>query len=100
MDLTFKRYADPFLFFDSLLITGQLATGVVEILKAHNEDSLYEYYIHKDCEQQSFEDFRNAVMNQTINADASERQIKTTVQKSQEILSLINPEEGGGHGSL
>lgn len=96
MDLTFKRYADPFLFFDTLLNTGQFARGVIEIIRAFNEDSLYDFFLHK-VHEQSFADFKRELVENTKNLRVTDHEIEATVKKSQNILQNFTPnsEEGG-----
>lgn len=93
MDLLFKRYASPFSFIDSLILSGRFSEGVSEIFSFLNEDKEWEFFLHKVFDK-SFEEFKNTtfVQPQEMTADDFE----ATVNNSKSMLQGFVPEKDGG----
>lgn len=87
MDLTFNRYADPFLFFDTLLDTGQFARGVDKIFDICQEEMAYRFYLHKDYENRTYEQFKSDLLaEKTKQRKSAPQEVVATIQASQKIL--------------
>ncbi len=99
MDLLFKRYASPFSFMDGMIQTNRFDDFVYNFINTTNkekEDKInWEFYLHKVWEG-SFSDFKTELDVSRENQEMSERAIETTVQHSQNILNMFNPDEQGG----
>ena len=98
MDLLLSRYASPFSFIDSLLLTQRFSEWVDEFLKITNEEkdekSLWDYFMHKVfADDMSFEDFRESVKQDQKNRSMSKQTIETTVTESLNILNNYKPAE-------
>lgn len=98
MDLLLSRYASPFSFIDSLLLTRRFSEWVDEFMKITNEEkdekSLWDYFMHKVfADDMSFDDFRESVKTDTKNRTMSKQTIEATVKESMNILNNFNPTE-------
>lgn len=87
MDRLFKRYADPFLFIDSLIISERFTEFVLELLEIENEEMMWEFYLHKVYDK-SFDEFKESMK------PVPKEQLETTVQNSKSILNNFNPNGG------
>lgn len=87
MDRLFKRYADPFLFIDSLIISERFTEFVLELLEIENEEMMWEFYLHKVYDK-SFDEFKESMK------PVPKEQLETTVQNSRSILNNFNPNGG------
>lgn len=87
MDRLFKRYADPFLFIDSLIISERFTEFVLELLEIENEEMMWEFYLHKVYDK-SFDEFKESIK------PVPKEQLETTVQNSRSILNNFNPNGG------
>ena len=98
MDSLFKRYANPFLFMDGMIKTGQFCFFVQSFLKEINDETeektLWEFYIHRVFEG-SFADFRAGIENDKQNQSMSEQAMEATIKHSMNILKNFSPEKGG-----
>jgi len=68
MDLLFKRYANPYIFLDSMLESGCFDEAVSKIWKFDQEDISWEYFLHKVWDK-SFDEFKNEISleNESVN---------------------------------
>ena len=92
MDLLFKKYANPFLLLDGMIETGRFAEFVIKFMELDNEDTMWDYFLHKVYDK-SFEDFKRSlhpVKKPTF------KDIKTTVNDSKSILDGFIPTGTGG----
>lgn len=87
MDRLFKRYADPFLFIDSLIISERFTEFVLELLEIENEEMMWEFYLHKVYDK-SYDEFKESIK------PVPKEQLETTVQNSRSILNNFNPNGG------
>ena len=87
MDRLFKRYADPFLFIDSLIISERFTEFVIELLEIENEELMWEFYLHKVYDK-SFEEFKESMK------PVPKEQLETTVKNSKSILNSFVPDGG------
>lgn len=87
MDRLFKRYADPFLFIDSLIISERFTEFVLELLDIENEEMMWQFYLHKVYDK-SFDEFKESMK------PVPKEQLETTVQNSKSILNNFNPNGG------
>ena len=98
MDALFKRYANPFLFMDGMIRTGQFRYFVRSFLNEINneteENTLWEYYLHRVFEG-SFADFKAGIKTDRENQSMSEADMGATIKHSMNILQHFSPEKGG-----
>lgn len=87
MDRLFKRYADPFLFIDSLIISERFTEFVLELLGIENEEMMWEFYLHKVYDK-SFDEFKESMK------PVLKEQLETTVKNSKSILNSFVPDGG------
>lgn len=98
MDLLFKRYADPFLFMDQMLLTGRFNEFVVEMqkitAKEKDDQATWEFFLAK-VHDKSFNEFKQDLVA-SINANnVTEADLEATVKESWTILDGFNPEPEG-----
>lgn len=98
MDSLFKRYANPFLFIDGMIQSGQFCEFVCsfwkEINEEENEKALWEFYLHRVVEG-SFDDFRRGLENDHQNQAMTDHDMETTIKHSMSILNSFSPGKGG-----
>ena len=98
MDLLFKRYASPFSFIDGMMQSGRFDEFVVELIKTVNkekeDESLWEFYLHKVSSETSFKEFAEEVKNDNKNQKMSEQDKASTVNMAMDILNNFIPTEG------
>lgn len=90
MDRLFKRYADPFLFIDSLIISERFSEFVLEFLEIQNEEMTWEFFLHKVYDK-SYADFKQSIEQ---NKPVPKEQLETTVKNSKSILNSFVPNGG------
>ena len=91
--MVFKRYSSPFSLFDELIESNQFNDFIVTLNTKYIEDLEYDLWLHKVYDK-SFEEFKKDI---SISRDAqagymNEEDVKTTVKKSNEILSNFTPQ--------
>ena len=95
MDQLYQRYADPFSFMNGMISTGRFEEFVVSVLqkinKEEEEETAWEFYLHKVFDDISFEDFLKSIKNNKQNQQMSEQTIEATVKDSMNILKNFNP---------
>lgn len=90
MDQLFKRYADPFSFIDCMLETNRFLEFVLEILNIENEETVWEFFLHKVYDK-SFDEFKQSLEG---TKPVQKEQIETTVKDSKSILTGFIPNGG------
>ena len=91
MDSLFKRYASPFLLLDQYIRQGRLLEFIDEFIKTHNEDKLYELWLHK-VPDKTFVEFKEEVEEEQ-QQEFEPGQLETTVKTSKSLLDNFNPNE-------
>lgn len=93
LDVVFKRYSNPLILFDGLIETNQFADFVDTIKTKYTEDLEYELWLHK-VYNKSFDEFKESmrISKEAQNGYMNEDDIKTTIQKSADILGDFNPQ--------
>lgn len=91
MDLLFKRYASPFLLLDCYIRQGRLSEFVCEILELHNNDEIWNIWLHK-VHDKSFNEFKEEI-DASIQQEMTKEQIETTINDSKNIILNFNPNE-------
>ena len=93
MDLLFNRYANPYIFLDSMLESGCFDEAVSKIWKFDQEDISWEYFLHKVWDK-SFDEFKNEISleNESEIQIVNKEVIGATVIKSKNILDGFTPE--------
>jgi len=91
MDSLYHRYASPFSFVSQMIQFGRFSEFVDEFLEITEEDTKWDYYLHKVFDK-SFAEFCESVEPKE---QMSTEQIETTVQNSKEMLNTFIPEERG-----
>jgi hypothetical protein len=98
MDLLFKRYASPFSFIDGMMQSGRFDEFVVELVNTVNKEkeneSLWEFYLHKVNSETSFKDFVEEVETDNKNQSMTEEDKASTVNMAMDILNNFIPTEG------
>ena len=91
--MVFKRYSSPYSLFDELIETNQFSDFISTLNDKAIEDLEYELWLHKIYDK-SFEQFKkDVIMSRDAQAGyMDENEIKTTVKKSNEILSSFKPQ--------
>lgn len=87
MDSLFERYGNPFLFIDTLIISGRFTDFVLEFLEIQNEKIMWEFFLHKVYDK-SYDEFKESMK------PVPKEQLETTVQNSKSILNSFNPNGG------
>lgn len=91
MDLLFKRYANPFLFVDQMILIGQFSKFVTEIIEKDADDNLWRFFIHK-VEGQTFYEWKESLVGQISESSTmTKNEFETTVNKSFDILNGFEP---------
>ena len=91
MDLLFKRYASPFLLIDQVILVGQFADFVVQLVEQDADDSLWDFFLHK-VNGQSFNDWKSTLDLPQQSSKVTEEQIGATINSSFNILNSFEPE--------
>ena len=98
MDLLHKRYASPFSFIDGMMQSGRFDEFVVEFVSTINkekeDESLWEFYLHKVSSEISFKDFVEEIETDTKNQNMTEQDKASTVNMAMDILNNFIPSEG------
>ncbi len=93
MDLLFKRYASPFLYLDTLLECGALASGVINIWETAQDDRAWEFYLSNNpMNEKNFEDWKKDALKPRQKA-MSKEEVDATVEMSQNILNNFKPQQ-------
>jgi hypothetical protein len=95
MDLLFKRYASPFSILDGYIQTSRLCDFIDVFCKRKIEDDRWEFFLHKVWDK-SYPEFCEALQTAQDLHNMSEDNIKTTIEKSMNILENFTPEQGEG----
>lgn len=90
MDCLFERYGNPFLFIDTLIMSGRFTDFVLEFLEIQNEKMMWEFFLHKVYDK-SFDEFKESI---TANKPVPKEQLETTVKDSKSILNSFVPNGG------
>lgn len=90
MDRLFKRYADPFLFIDNLIMSERFSEFVFEFLDIQNEENMWEFFLHKVYDK-SYDEFKRSIENVK---PVPKEQLETTVKDSRSILNNFVPNGG------
>lgn len=88
MDLLFKKYASPFLLLDGMITTGRFSEFVDRFIEIHNEDTTWEFYLHK-VQDKSYAEFKDEISIPVV----TQADIETTVTDSINILNSFNPKQ-------
>ncbi len=91
MDLLFKRYANPYIFLDSMLESGCFNEAITQIWNFDQEDISWEYFLHKVWDK-AFDEFKNEISSNNELEPIKEEVIEATVLKSKNILDGFTPE--------
>lgn len=113
MDLLFQRYADPFLFIDSMLSIGMLHQSLCEISEITRDEKLWQLYLH--CTEggicvgsnggeiyrfapiSTFEAWKKSVLPAEATREGTEEtDVETILAKAQNILDSFTPPGKGG----
>lgn len=95
MDLLFKRYANPFLLLDELILAGDFSEFINVLMNEREDELQWEYFLSRVYDK-SFNEFKDDMKNTTENYEMSKYDIETTIQDSMSITMDFIPEERGG----
>lgn len=90
MDLLFKRYANPYIFLDSMLECGCFAETVGQIWNFEQDDISWEYFLHKIWDK-TFDEFKNEISPKDESKFIDKEVVGATVIKSKNILDGFAP---------
>lgn len=93
MDMVSKRYTYPCFLLDGYIQTRRLCEFVGEVMKFHNEDYLYNFYLHKVFDK-TYEEFCTELKTAQDNQNMGAELMKATVNESLSILGNFTPKEG------
>lgn len=91
MDLLFKRYTDPFLLINQMIMMSCFADFIFELLHKDDEDKLWDLYLHKVETDKSFDEFKNDAYIQ--NEEITQEDLETTINYSTALLQDFNPQQ-------
>lgn len=91
--MIFKRYSNPFSLLDELIETNQFSDYVSFIPTKFEEDIEFKVWLHKVFDK-SFNEFKKDIKlsNDAQVGYMKEEDVKTTIQKSNDILSNFIPQ--------
>lgn len=93
MDLLFKRYANPFLIIDQMILVGRFGDFLLELIDIVDEETTWEFYLHTDMlKDKSFEEFKQSLTEAPENNPMTDNMIETTINKTYDILEGFTPE--------
>ena len=94
MDLCFKRYANPFIFLDNMLLVGRFSEWVDETWHLINEEkeevALWQFYLYK-INDKSFNEFKENLEKNIKNSQTTEAELEATIKESRNILGGFIP---------
>lgn len=106
MDLLFRRYANPYIFLDSCILSNEFSNAIDFIFKEDENEKLWDLYLHTlPLNEKSFEDWKNGIiaspsnvteMNVDKTANMTKEEVDATIQKTQKILRNFKPPKKGG----
>ena len=91
--MVFKRYSNPFSLFDGLIETNQFSDFIDTLNDRYIEEFNYDYWLHKIFNK-SYPEFKEEIKlsNEAQVGYMNDEDLKTTVNKSKEILSDFKPQ--------
>lgn len=91
MDFLCKRYGgSPFFVLDMYIEQHRLSEFVYEVWKIHNEEEIFDIWLHK-VEGQSYQEFRESLEPPK---PIDKREVAKTIDESMRILNEFTPKEG------
>lgn len=88
MDLVFKRYSNPYLILDEMILWGSFSDFVSEIWNNYNDELTYQLWLSNNpYNNLSYLDFKKSLM--TPNETKS---VETTIHDSYEMLNNFKPQ--------
>ena len=92
--MVFKRYSNPISLFDELIENNQFSDFIDTLYDKYIEEFTYDYWIHKVFDK-SFDDFKKEIQlsNDAQHGYMDEEDVKTTINKSYDILSNFKPQD-------
>lgn len=96
MDLVYHRYANPVNLLNQIVSSGRLSEFVDFIVKKHEEEVNWQYYLHKVFDK-TFNEFTKDIENEAHENLARETfDVETTLQDSINMtMNCVPPEEKG-----
>ena len=102
MDLLFNRYANPFLFINTLIKSNSLKKGLLDVLKIKDEELMWETYLSLVANPlnkiKSFDEFKsktgvsNVDVSHSNNNGLQEKEVKDISNQSNNILKNFKPQ--------
>ena len=87
MDLVFKRYSNPYLILDEMILWGSFSDFVTEIWNNYNDELTYQLWLSNNpYNTLSYLDFKQSLMTPT-----KTKSIETTIQDSYKLLNNFTP---------
>lgn len=87
MDLVFKRYSNPYLILDEMILWGSFSDFVTEIWNNYNDELTYQLWLSNNpYNNLGFLDFKQSLMTPT-----ETKSVETTIQDSYKLLNNFTP---------
>lgn len=86
-DSLYKRYSDPMQLLQQMIDTGQFAEMIDGMQDAVNEETMWEFYLHK-VQDISFDTFKARLMQPV---ETSKNDLEATVKHSFEMMENFHP---------
>lgn len=91
MDLLAKRYASPFFVLEEYVRQGRVCEFVIEVNEIHNDEQLWELWLHKVFEEKSFDEWKKSLRIKN-EPPVDKSTLKETVTNSKIMLDGFVPE--------
>lgn len=89
--MLFKRYASPFLLVDEMIRTRQLSDFILTMIKKENEQTQWEFWLHKVFDM-GFDEYKEKCkQNNKQSFEMTKGQVDATINKSRGLLKKFSP---------
>lgn len=87
MDLIFKRYSNPYLILNEMILYGSFSDFVNEIINNYNDELLYQLWLSNNpLNTLGYLDFKKSLMN-----PVETKSLETTIEDSYKMLNDFKP---------
>lgn len=87
MDLIFKRYSNPYLVLNEMILYGSFSDFVNEIISNYNDELLYQLWLSNNpYNKVEYVDFKKSLMN-----PVETKSLETTIEDSYKMLNDFKP---------
>ena len=87
MDLIFKRYSNPYLILNEMILYGSFSDFVNEIISNYNDELLYQLWLSNNpYNKVEYVDFKKSLIN-----PVETKSLETTIEDSYKMLNDFKP---------